>query len=121
MGKPTPKDEIPLQPLISLEPFDMLGMVFIGPIDPQLGKKRYIIVCIDYLTKWAEIKAMKIQTEDKVAEFLRENVFYKFGYTREVATDQGDQFTSHLIESLLRKHGLMDENALPIILEPMDK
>jgi len=44
-------------------------------------------VCIDYLTKWAETKAIKATTEEKVVEFLRENVFYKFGYTRELIID----------------------------------
>ena len=47
---------------------------------------------------------MKVETEEKVAEFLRENVFYKFGYPRKIVTDQGAQFTSHLIENILRKH-----------------
>lgn len=37
-------------------------------------------------------------------ELLRENVFYKFGYPREIVTKQGAQFTSCLIENLLRKH-----------------
>ena len=50
------------------------------------SKKQYIIVCTDYLTKWAKTKAIKAATEEKVAEFLRENVFYKFGYPRELVT-----------------------------------
>jgi len=63
-------------------------MDFIGPcIDPTSRQKQYIIVCTDYLTKWAETKAIKAATEDKVAKFLRENVFYKFGYPRELVTN----------------------------------
>ena len=49
---------------------------------------------------------MRVATEEKVAEFMRENLFYKFGYPREIVTDQGAQFTSHLIENLLRKHNI---------------
>lgn len=71
MAKPTPKDEIPLQHQVILEPFEKLGMGFIRPIDPQSGKKRYIIVCTDYLTKWTEEKAKKAATKKKVVEFLR--------------------------------------------------
>jgi len=56
------------------------------------------------LTKWAETKVVKVAKEEKVAKFLRENLFYKFGYFRELTTDQGAQFTSHLIENLLRQH-----------------
>jgi len=55
-------------------------------------------VCTDYLTKWAETKAIKATTEEKVAEFIRENAFYKYGYPRELVTDQGNQFTSNMIE-----------------------
>jgi len=54
------------------------------------------------LTKWVETKAIKASTKEKVVEFLRENVFYKFGYPRELVTDQGSQFTSNMIEDLLR-------------------
>ena len=42
------------------------------------------------MTKWAEPKAIKAATKEKVAEFLRENVFYKFGYPREPVIDQGN-------------------------------
>ncbi len=101
MRKPTPRDEIPLQPQVTFEPFDKWGMEFIGPIDPPSKKKQYIIVCTDYLTKWAETKAIKVATKEKVADFLRENVFYKFGYPRELVTNQGSQFTSNMIEHLL--------------------
>ena len=39
-----------------------------------------------------------------MVEFLRENVFYKFGYPRDLVTDQGSQFTSNVIEELLSHH-----------------
>ena len=79
---------MPLQPQVTLEPFEKWGMDFIGPIDPPSGQKKYIIVCTDYLKKWVEKKAIKAITEQKVEIFLRENIFYKFGYPREVVTDQ---------------------------------
>ena len=75
MGKPTQRDEMHLHPQVALEPFDKWGMDFVGPIDPPSGQKKHIIVCTDYLIKWAEAKAMKVATEEKVAEFLRDNVF----------------------------------------------
>ena len=97
-------DEMPLHPQVALEPFDKWGMDFFGPIDPPSGQNKYIIVWTNYLTKWVETKAMKVATEEKVAEFLSDNVFYKFGYPREIVTDQGAQFTSHLVENIFRKH-----------------
>ena len=64
-------------------------MDIVGPINPPSKQKPYMIVCTDYLTKWAETKVIKTATKEKVAEFLRENIFYKFGYPRELVTDQG--------------------------------
>jgi len=48
MGKPTPRDEMPLQPQVTFEPFDKWGMDFIRTIDRPSRQKKYIIVCIDY-------------------------------------------------------------------------
>ena len=104
MGKPTPEDEIPLQPQVVLEPFENWGMDFIGPIDPPSVMKKYISVCTDYLKKWVDTKDVKVATKEKVVEFLRENVLYKFVYPRELVTDQGSQFTSNMIEYLLSQH-----------------
>ena len=63
MGNPTPRDEIPLQPKVNFKPFDKWGMDFIGPINPPSKKKQYIIMCTDYLTKWAKTKEIKATTE----------------------------------------------------------
>jgi len=71
---------MPLQPQVTSEQFDKWGMDFIGPTDPPYRQKQYIIVCTIYLTKWVEAKAIKAATKEKVAEFLRENLFYRFGY-----------------------------------------
>eukprot|EP00253_Pinus_taeda_P024978 PITA_24978 len=89
MGKPTPRDEMPLQPQVTFEPFEKWGMDFVIHVNPPSKHKPYIIVCTDYLTKWEKTKAIKVATKEKVAEFLRENIFYKFGYPRELGIDQG--------------------------------
>eukprot|EP00253_Pinus_taeda_P033587 PITA_33587 len=44
MGKPTPRDEMPLQPQVTFEPFEKWGMDFVGPINPPSKQKSYIIV-----------------------------------------------------------------------------
>ena len=98
---------------MTFEPFDKWGMDFIGPIDPPSKQKQYIIVCTYYLTKWADTKAIKEATENKVVEFLRENVFYKFGYPRELVTDQGSQFTSNMIKDLLNHHKIKHRTSTP--------
>jgi len=68
---------------------------------------------MDNLTKWVETKVIKETTEEKVAEFLRENIFYKFDYPRELVTDQGSQCTSNLAEDLLTHHKIKHRTSTP--------
>lgn len=70
-------------------------------------------MCTNYLTKWVESNAIKVAIEEKVVEFLREIVFYNFGYPREFITDQGCQFTSHMIENLLSQHKIKHRKSTP--------
>jgi len=98
---------------VTFKPFEKWGMDFAGPINPPPRQKSYIIVCTDYLTKWAEMKAIKVAIEEEVVEFLRENIFYKFGYPRELVTDQGSQCTSNLIEDMLAHHKIKHRTSTP--------
>ena len=63
--------------------------------------------------KVGKTNAIKAATEENVAEFLRENIFDKFGYPSELVTDQGSQFTSNLIEDLLAHHTIKHKASAP--------
>ena len=101
MGKPIKRDEMPLQPQVLIEPFEKWALDFVGPINPTSKKKRYILLCTDYVTKWEEAKAIPRATEQVVVDFLHEDIFTRFGIPREIVTDQGTQFTSHLVTVLV--------------------
>jgi hypothetical protein len=45
---------------------------------------------------------MKVDIKQKVVEFLQENIFSRFGFPKEIVTDQGAQFTSKLIEQIMQ-------------------
>lgn len=70
-------------------------------------------MCIDYLPKWVEAQAIIAATMEKVAKFLRENVFYKFGYPRELIIDYDSHFTSHMIENLLSQYKIKHKTSTP--------
>ena len=53
-----------------IEPFETLD--FVGPITPMSRKKRYILVCTNYVTKWVEEKALYQANEQSVIDFLFE-------------------------------------------------
>jgi len=62
---------------------------------------RFIVVAIDYLTKFAEVRALKSLVKHEVARFLYERVFTRFGAPLEIVSNNGPQFLSEVVESLL--------------------
>jgi hypothetical protein len=56
VGKPFRRDEIPLNPQVTLQEFDKWAIDFVGTINPQTRRlgARYIITTIKYLTRWEE-------------------------------------------------------------------
>jgi hypothetical protein len=94
MGKPTARDQMPLQAQVVIEPFEKWALDFVGPINP----KKYILVCTDYVTKWVEANALPAASEQSVVDFLFNDIFTRFGVPQEIVIDQGTQFTSNLVK-----------------------
>ena len=87
MGKPNRIDNIPLQPQLVVEPFERWALGFIGPINPPSKQKVYILVCIDYMTKWVEDVALVKANDQVVMDFLYGEIFTHFGVPKEIVTD----------------------------------
>ncbi|GJZ71055.1 reverse transcriptase domain-containing protein [Tanacetum coccineum] len=56
-GKITQRDEMPQNSIQVCEIFDIWGIDFMGPFPSSRGNK-YILVAVDYLSKWVEAKAL---------------------------------------------------------------
>lgn len=92
---------MPLKPQTILEPFEKWGIDFVGPIYSTSRGYHYILVCIDYVTKWAEVKALLVAREEKVADFLYKHILQRFGAPREIVSDQGPQFMSAMMRDFM--------------------
>ena len=104
MGQPNKLDGIPLQPQLLVEPFDRWALDLVGPINPPLKEKIYILVCTDYMTKWVEAMALVKSNDQDVIDFLYGEIFTHFGVPKEIITDGGPQFVSHKLEAMLQKY-----------------
>ena len=67
--------DLPLHPTLPISPLEKWGIDYIGPIAPMSSKRnQYIIIAVEYLTKWAEAKAIKAADAKQTAIFLYENI-----------------------------------------------
>jgi hypothetical protein len=82
--------------IVKLWSFRGWGLDFIGEIHPRLSKgHQFILVAIDYFTKWTELVPLMNMTHQEVISFVQEHIIYKFGVPQTLTTDPGPSFMSH--------------------------
>ncbi|GKA99210.1 reverse transcriptase domain-containing protein [Tanacetum coccineum] len=81
-----------LNPIISPCPFYKWGIDIVGPFPEGPGKFKFLIVVMDYFTKWIEAKPVVTITENQVKKFIWENIVCRFILPGEIISDNGKQF-----------------------------
>ena len=74
-------------------PFATWGIDIIGKISPKASNRhQYILVAIDYFTKWVEADSYAELDAKAVARFLKKNIICRFGVPHEIVSDNGTHF-----------------------------
>ncbi|GKE57327.1 reverse transcriptase domain-containing protein [Tanacetum coccineum] len=103
-GKISQKDEMPQNAIQVCEIFDVWGIDFIGPFSSLRGNK-YILVAVDYLSKWVEEKALPTNDGRVVCKFLK-SLFARFGTPRAIISDRGTHFCNDQFAKDMLKYGV---------------
>ena len=103
LGGITSRNRMPLNPIFVVEIFYCWGIDFMGPFPPYFGYL-YILVVVDYISKWVEAIPCKNNNHKIVLKFLKENVLSRFGIPREIISDGGLHFCNRPFETLMRKY-----------------
>jgi hypothetical protein len=103
---------MPQNAMLEVELFDVWGIDFMGPFPPSFGKQ-YIMVVVDYVSKWVEVVALPTNDAKVVINFLRNCIFVRFGVPREQISDEGTHFLNKLMENLLSKYNVKHRIATP--------
>ncbi|XP_061338845.1 uncharacterized protein LOC133285605 [Gastrolobium bilobum] len=82
-------------------PFYKWGIDILGPFPKAAGRVQWLIVAIDYFTKWVEAKPLATITSQKARRFFWRSIIYRFGIPGEVITDNGTQFTDAKFRALM--------------------
>ncbi|RDX96976.1 Retrovirus-related Pol polyprotein, partial [Mucuna pruriens] len=94
------RHEMPQQPILFYEVFNVWGIDFMGPFPVSNGYS-YILLVVDYVSRWVEAIATKTNDAKVVVDFLKSNIFYKFGVPKALISDQGSHFYNRAMASLL--------------------
>ncbi|XP_019429377.1 PREDICTED: uncharacterized protein LOC109336978 [Lupinus angustifolius] len=73
-------------------PFYIWGMDILGPFPQATGQLKFLIVIIDYFTKWIEAEALATITLANIQKFTWRNIITRFGIPSAIVTDNGTQF-----------------------------
>nr|GFA79062.1 reverse transcriptase domain-containing protein [Tanacetum cinerariifolium] len=103
-GKILPRDEMPQNSIQTCEIFDVWGIDFIGSFPSSRGNK-YILVAVDYLSKWVEAKALPTNDARVVCKFLK-SLFSRFGSPRAIISDRGTHFCNDQFSKVMLKYGV---------------
>nr|XP_027063052.1 uncharacterized protein LOC113689482 [Coffea arabica] len=106
VGNIARKDHMPQVPMIFVEIFDVWGIDFMGPFPTSFGFL-YILLAVDYVSKWVEAKATRTNDSKVVADFIRSNIFVRFGMPRAIVSDRGTHFCNKIVAALFRKYGVL--------------
>ncbi|XP_060200420.1 uncharacterized protein LOC132628674 [Lycium barbarum] len=93
-------------------PFVAWGMDVIGPIDPPASNGHcFILVSIDYFTKWVDATSHKSVTKKVVADFIKNNLICHFSVSESIITDNGANLNSHLMKDISEQFKITHKNS----------
>lgn len=112
LGAITCRIMMPLNSILVIEIFDCWFIDFMGLFSISFGYL-YILVGIDYVSKWVEFVPCRHNDHKTVLRFLKENIFARFGTPRAIISDGGKHFCNKPFEALMKKYGVTHKVTTP--------
>ena len=97
--------EMPLRGIMVVQIFYVWGIDFMGPFPPSIGNL-YILLPVDYVSKWMEAIASPRNDANTVGSFLQNNILSRFGTPRTIISDGGRHFANIIFSKLMSRYGI---------------
>ena len=111
---PQSKPQAPLQIVSVGAPMERVAVDIAGPFPVSASGNRYIIVVMDYFSKWPEAFPVPNQEAETVARVLVDGIFCRFGVPDELHSDQGRNFESTLFRECCQLLGIRKTRTTPL-------
>ncbi|GES96338.1 DDE-type integrase/transposase/recombinase [Rhizophagus clarus] len=95
-----------LHPIVVHGPFYQVGIDFVGLLPITPNGNHYIIVAMDYMTKWPEARPVSRATAEETSQFIYEDIICRHGCPAKLLSDRGTHFNNQMVEKLLEKFGI---------------
>jgi ribonuclease HI len=86
-------------------PLQRWGLDLLGPLPPAQGNLRYVVVAIEYFSKWIEAKPLATITLVTVQKFFWQNIVCRFGVPKAITLDNGTQFDAEAFKEFCDQIG----------------
>ena len=77
-----------------------------GPFSTALRQLKFLVVSIDYFTKWVEAEPLATITEKSICTFVWRNIICKYGIPRVLVSDNGKQFDNNAFRDFCSELGI---------------
>ena len=90
-----------LHSIVTPWPFHTSGLDLVGPVSPPSHGYIWILVAMEYFTKWVEAISLLKATGGAVTNFIKENVIVRFGVSHRIISDNGTPFVNSGVRKML--------------------
>ena len=106
-----------LTPMTSPWPFTQWGLDIMGPFPTALRQLKFLVVGIDYFTKWVEAESLATITKKNIRTFVWRNIICRYGIPRVLVSDNGKQFDNSVFRDFCSELGIKNHYSSPAHLQ----
>ena len=100
--------------LVAPWPFSMWGIDVIEAIEPKAANgHNFILVAIDYFTKWVEAASYASVTRSVVVRFIKRKIISRYGLLRKIITDNDTNLNNKMMGEMCEKFKIQHHNSTP--------
>ncbi|MCO5591661.1 hypothetical protein L7F22_045652 [Adiantum nelumboides] len=103
----------PRQAVIANGPFEKWGIDAMGPLPRTANGKLYILVAIDYMTRWVEAQSVAKVNEKTVSKFVYTHICCRFSTPLEIVFDNGPGFRRGLLTEVCEELKISHRHSTP--------
>ena len=109
----TPNNRAALNTIRAGYPMQVIAVDILGPLPDSALGNRYVLVAMDYFTRWAEAYAIPNQEAETIAEKLVSQLFLRFSPPEQLHSDQGRQFEAKIMKEICAVLGINKTRTSP--------